>query len=223
MLAVAALWMLGAGLIATALVLIAADRLHRRDFQAAALSKLAEWDYPEFGAFIRSQRLNAGPRSWELDDLAAFDVARRALLDYQVLGPGDAPADGDWRRGDAIRYLPPADRADLEAWLLERAYRFCRTSADRPGSPADRRRVLELLDRAVAGRSIGAFAPLRDRLAARVGSPAPRRPRSPRRPGSTSTCWASWPSSSPNPRSRTVGGRTPDSPSSGRCGTTSGS
>jgi tetratricopeptide (TPR) repeat protein len=89
-----------------------------------------------------------------------------------VLGAGDVAGTGDWRQGDTIRYLPAADREDLEVWLLERAYRYCRMLEDRPGSPADWRRLLEILDRAAGGRSIRAFAPLRDRLAARLRSPA---------------------------------------------------
>jgi serine/threonine protein kinase len=172
MLALSAVAILGVGLIATAAVLIGSARLHRRGLEALAQNKLARhWDDPQAGAFLRSQRLHAQPRSWQPDDLEAFKVAHRALLDYQILGPGDVPAAGDWRLGDDIRYLPAAARDDLEAWLIERAYRFCRTQADRPGSPAERRRVLEILDRAAAGRSFRAFAPLRDRLAARLRSP----------------------------------------------------
>jgi tetratricopeptide (TPR) repeat protein len=182
MLTLATLALLGVGLIATAVVLVASDRLHRRDLGAMALSKLArQWDDPESGAFLRGQRLHAGPHSWETDDLKAFDVARDALLDYQVLGSGDVPAAGDWRRGERFVYLPLADREDLEVWLLERAYRFCRTLMDRSGSPADRRRVLEILDRAAGDWSLRAFAPLRERLSAeldpsmlaRTATPAP--------------------------------------------------
>ena len=153
--------------------MVGSERLHRRDLQDLAVNKLArQWDDPESGTFLRSQRLNAGPRSWEPDDLGAFEVAHRALLDYGVLGPGDVPGAGDWRLGDGIRYLPPADREDLEVWLMERAYRYCRMLEDRPGSPADWRRALQILDRASGDRSIRAFASLRGRLAAKVGAPA---------------------------------------------------
>ena len=56
-------------------------------------------------------------------------------MDYEVLGPGDVPAAGDWRHGDLVRYLPEAEREDLELWLMECAYRYCRALEDRPDSP----------------------------------------------------------------------------------------
>ena len=57
-------------------------------------------------------------------------------------------------------FYPAADRDDLELWLSEQAYRYCRASADRPDSPADWRRALDILDRVAASRSIDAFAAL---------------------------------------------------------------
>jgi tetratricopeptide (TPR) repeat protein len=55
---------------------------------------------------------------------------------------------------------------------MERAYRYCRALEDRPGAPADWGRALELLDRLGDRWSIRAFAPLRDRLAAKLKATA---------------------------------------------------
>jgi serine/threonine protein kinase len=171
MLAVASLSILGFGLIATALVLVGSERLHRRDLQVLDLNMLArQWDAPESGAFLRSQRLNAEPRSWEPDDREALEVAHRALLDYGILGPGDVAAAGDWRLGDGVHYLPTADRDDLEAWLMERVYRYCRMLEDWPGSPDAWRRAIEIIDRVGGSHSIPAFAPLKHRLAAKLAA-----------------------------------------------------
>ena len=126
---------LAVGLSTIAMVLLGSNRLLHRDFEALALNKLSrQWDDPESGAFLRSQRRPA-PRAWEPDDPAEIEVTRRALMDYEVLGPGDVPAAGDWRHRDSVRYLPPAEGEDLELWIMERAYRYCRALEDRPDSP----------------------------------------------------------------------------------------
>jgi tetratricopeptide (TPR) repeat protein len=169
MLIVAAVSLLAVGLAMTALMLLGSNRLLRQDFEAGARNQFARWlDYPETGAFGRTQRANAPMNSWEPDDPEDFEVARRALRDYGVLGEGDLPAAGDWRLRDGVRYLAPADREDLETWLMECAYRYCRALEDRPDSPDDWRRALDVLDRAGGTRSIRAWAPLSDRLAARL-------------------------------------------------------
>ncbi len=170
MLIVAAVSLLAVGLTTTAMVLLGSNRLLQQDFKTLALSKLArQWDDPESGTFHRSQR-RPGPHPWEPDDQAEFEVSRRALTDYQVLGPGDIPAVGDWRHGDLVRYLPEAEREDLELWLMERAYRYCRALEDRPDSAVAWQQAIELLDRVGETRSIRAFGPMRQRLAARLAA-----------------------------------------------------
>ena len=62
----------------------------------------------------------------EPDDRTVVETACRALNDYDVLGSGD------WRQRDDVRFLPPADRDDIELWLLEQGYRFGRTVENRP-------------------------------------------------------------------------------------------
>ena len=141
-----------------------------REFVAFALGKLArKWDDPESGAFLRSQR-HSSPRAWAPDDTEAFEIARRALLDYGVLGSGGVVAKDDWRLRDDVRYLPPAEREDLEVWLMERAYRYGLALEDRPGSPDDWLEARAILDRVDGQRSIRAFGPLRARLASRLGT-----------------------------------------------------
>jgi eukaryotic-like serine/threonine-protein kinase len=168
MLIVAALSLLAVGLATTALVLIGSNRMLRQDFETLGQGKLArQWDDPESGAFLRSQRWPS-PHVWTPDDPEAFEVARRALLDYEVIEPGGAPAAGDWRLREDVCHLPPADREDLDLWLLERAYRYCRALEDRPASPEDWRQALEILDRVAGHRSIRAFGPLMGRLAAKL-------------------------------------------------------
>jgi eukaryotic-like serine/threonine-protein kinase len=166
---VAAASILALVLATAAMVQVGSNRLLIRDLETAALRKMAtKLDDPESGAFLRSQR-QAAPHSSAPEDPEAFEVARHALLDYGVIGPGGVPTEGDWRLRDDVRYLPPADREDLEVWLMERAYRYCLALEGRPGSPDDWRQALEVLDRVDGHRSIRAFAPLRDRLAARLG------------------------------------------------------
>ena len=127
------------------------------------------------------------------------DGLRRA----RARATSSARATGGMR--DDVRYLPAADREDLELWLMERAYRYCRALEDRPDSPVDWEQALKILDRVGGPDADPAFAPLRDRLLAKLGAghpPAPSRSSSaPAPPGSTSTCSASWPSASPKPPS----------------------
>ena len=124
---------------------------------------------PESGAFLRSQR-KPSPHAWAPEDPEAFEVARSALLDYGVIGPGGVPATADWRLRDDVRYLTPADREDLEVWLLERAYRYALAlGGPAPARPTTGGGALKILDRVDGPRSIRAFAPPRARLASRLG------------------------------------------------------
>ena len=115
----------------SALVQAVRDRMNRIEL-AAKLER--KWDDPDSGAFLRSQR-KATPHGWSPSDPQAFEVAHRALLDYGLIGPGGGAATGDWRARDDVRLLPEADRADLEVWLMERAYRYAVARVVPPGRP----------------------------------------------------------------------------------------
>lgn len=136
----------------------------RASFQrqtADALHRLARlWDDPESRAF-RFQR----PGNYRLKPPSAPEVletAVSALRSYDVLGPGD------WRRRDEVCSLPPAERSDLESWLTEQIYRYCRALEERPASPGDWHRALEAAASAVRGGELRAFTALRRRLAERL-------------------------------------------------------
>ncbi len=94
--------------------------------------------------------------------LLGLDDSLRILHSYDVLGAAD------WRLRDDVRFLPAGDREDLELWLLEHAFRYCRALAERPDSPADWQRALDILHRVAAARSIQAFALLDGRIKARL-------------------------------------------------------
>ncbi len=88
----------------------------------------------------------------------------RVLSSYDVLGADD------WRGRDDVRLLPAADRDDLELWVLEQAFRYCRTLADRPDSPTDWQRARDILDHVAASRPIEAFALLGRRLSEQMAA-----------------------------------------------------
>jgi len=135
----------------------------RQSLQANALYKLARhWDDAEARAY-GSQRRGA-PRFPAPGDHQVSETAHRALNDYNVLGPGD------WRQRDDVRLLPVADREDLDLWLMEQAYRYCRSLDDRPElCRADWQRALSYIERLAAFRPLQAFTALAQRLRAKLG------------------------------------------------------
>jgi serine/threonine protein kinase len=104
------------------------------------------------------------PASRRRDQAEETAAALRALKDYKVLEPGD------WREKDGSRYLPEADREDLELWLLEQAYRAGLGLAERPDSPDDWRRARTLIDRACGAAVPRVMAALRERLEAQLAA-----------------------------------------------------
>ena len=146
--------------------------------------------------------------------------------------------DGDWLEGDEVRNLPPGERDDLELWLMEQAFRYCRALGDRRGSPADWLRAARVLDRIDATTPLEAVAILRRHLDSKLAgagpvdsvpggltaSPLPqagsnrasRRPSGLDTPGSTNTSWA-WP---PSSRTRQVraGAEAPRTQERSTCG-----
>ena len=82
--------------------------------------------------------------------------------EYDVLG------DPGWRLREDIRSLPADDRVDLEFWLMEQAYRYCRALESRPGSPGDWLRAMATLDRVNTSPPLAALEDLRDRLRAEL-------------------------------------------------------
>ena len=104
----------------------------KSNLKEIARFKLARiWDDPEARAyrFQRQQDVHLLQ-----PDESHVEAAVRALQEYAVLGPDD------WRQRDDVRYLPASEREDLELWLLEQAYLYCRALEDRPGSPDDQAR-----------------------------------------------------------------------------------
>ncbi len=125
------------------------------------------WDDPEAGAY-RFQKTSA-PHLLQADDFHV-EIATRALKEYEVLGLVD------WRRRDDVRTLPKADREDLEVWLMEQVYVYCRHLADRPHSPKDWSRAVTYLDHVSRTHPTPVFAALRDRLIAALGTEGPISP-----------------------------------------------
>ena len=80
------------------------------------------------------------PRACSRPTTLRVETATRALKEYDVLGTDD------WRRRDDVRALPKAEREDLEVWLMEQVYLYCRALADRPESPRDWSRAVRDLD-----------------------------------------------------------------------------
>ncbi len=149
-----------------------------RDLKATALDKLARiWDDPDAGAlgYQRPQTIHF----LEPDDRRAIELARRVLKDYDILGSSDVPGSGDWRQREDVRRLPAADREELEVWLMERAYRYCRSLENRPHSPSDWERAMKILDRVGGPVRIQAFEPMRARLLAKLGAGLPENPSRP--------------------------------------------
>jgi serine/threonine protein kinase len=128
--------------------------------EATALFKLARlWDDPEARAY-RFQRQQA--IRLVHCNLSQFEAAARALKEYDVLGPDD------WRQRDDVRYLPRAEAEDLEVWLLGQGYLYCRTLAERPGSPEDWRRASKILDYLGGSSPPPVLAAMRQRLGDRL-------------------------------------------------------
>ena len=137
----------------------------QQTLQALGQHKLGRlWDDPEARAY-RFQKTVA-PHLLEADDFHV-EIATRALKEYEVLSPDD------WRRRDDVRVLPKADREDLEVWLMEQVYLYCRALADRPHSPRDWSRAVKVLDHVSVAHPTSAFAALRDRLTASLGTKGP--------------------------------------------------
>jgi serine/threonine protein kinase len=162
----AALALAVAGLTATVSMIRSEQAL-----RAIALANFARHiDDPETYRFQRSTKDWLGDRRQVLmafqpsrsDDSKTVDSLLRALNDYGVLGPGN------WRERPDVRLLPAADRVDLELWLAEQAFRYCRALEDRPSSPADWQRALDILNRVAGERSIEAFVILGRRLLAKL-------------------------------------------------------
>ena len=176
MLIAAAVSLLMVGLGTTSVVLREYSLTLYQNLEAIALGKLArQWDDIEARAYL-GHRPTQTPRLLKPDEPSVIEAARRALGDYDVLGPGDVLGAADWRRRDDVRGLPAADREDLELWILERVYRYCRALDARPDSPRDWERALKILDGTCGPIRITAFTPLRNRLLAKLGAGSPPAP-----------------------------------------------
>jgi serine/threonine protein kinase len=101
----------------------------------------------------------------EPNDPREIATAARALRDYGII------ASDRWRDRDDVRLLPAADRDDLELWLLEQAYRYCRALIGQTTSRSEWDRAQVILDHAGGSLEIPALAALRRRLQNQIQSP----------------------------------------------------
>jgi tetratricopeptide (TPR) repeat protein len=139
--------------------------------QALGSHKLGRmWDDPERRA-VRFQRPNA-PRLLQPDE-SHVETAVHALKEYDLL-------DSDqWRTRDDVRTLPKAERDDLEVWLGEQVYMYCRALEKRPDSPDDWRRALKVLGHFAGPSPIPALAQLQHLLRDHLGAGDALSPRAP--------------------------------------------
>jgi eukaryotic-like serine/threonine-protein kinase len=170
--AVAVILSLFVGLPSTAIITLSS----RRSMQEIALTKYErQMDDAEVYRIRRSslhwlQDPRQGMASFESSepsDAFALEAAARALKYYFVLEPGD------WRRRDEVRFLPEADREELELWLMEQAFRYCLALSDRPDSPEDWRRARNVLDHLGRLTPVSAFGLLGERLNLKLGITTP--------------------------------------------------
>jgi serine/threonine protein kinase/predicted Zn-dependent protease len=127
----------------------------RASLRAQALAKLDQY----WGSADPNIYRFGNTAQWRTIDPAPLaEQAQRNLNLYGVL-----EAD-NWRQRDDVRTLPDGDRLDLEAWLLEQAFRLAQALADRPDSPQDWKRALTVLDKAGGDLNLRAFEALRQRL-----------------------------------------------------------
>ena len=123
---------------------------------------LAKWSY----ILDRSEGIFKNRRSgeWQPDFAGdAIALANRHLDHYNV---SDDPR---WRDRNDVRLLPDRERGELEAWVLEQILRKAVALSERPDSPRDWDRALNLLDRVVAECPATAFRDLRSTLQTRLG------------------------------------------------------
>jgi tetratricopeptide (TPR) repeat protein len=135
-------------------------------FRERALAKLGFlWNNNESKIF-RFPRFG----QWRQDDFDAPEEAFQRLAYYNVL------TSGDWRSSDDFRGLPDSERPELEIWLLEQALRLGRALGQRPDSPDDWRRGLEVLERVVLLRPLGPLKTQCRVLRRQLGVPEPPAP-----------------------------------------------
>ncbi len=168
------------------LVVIVARSLTLQAMTAQARSKL-EWYLGDLRAgaygFQRSTTLDALEGAGDSQPRfgvpygagrKSSETAHQAIRDYELL------SSNDWRKRDDIRMLPEADRRDLELWLLEQTYRYCRSLHDRANSPTDWERARSILDHVSSPLYLTAYEQLIHELDARLkaagAEPSPRPP-----------------------------------------------
>ena len=123
---------------------------------------LAKWSY----ILDRTEGVFKGRRfgQWQ-SNLAGdpIEIANRHLDHYNV---GNDPR---WRNRNDVRFLPERERGELEAWVLEQIWRKATALGERPDSPRDWERAVNLLDRAISECPATAFRNLRSIFQARLG------------------------------------------------------
>ena len=123
---------------------------------------LAKWSYilDRTDGVFKVRRFG----QWE-SNLAGdpIELANRHLDHYDVSN------DPRWRDRNDVRLLPERERGELEAWVLEQIFRKVVALSERPDSPRDWDRALNLLDQAISDCPATAFRNLRSTLQARLG------------------------------------------------------
>ena len=153
---------LAAAAIVGSLAQVASERTGRDK----ALDKLAAiLDRADSGAFS-FRKLG----QWRVDELG--DPAEGAGRQLERYG---ASSDVDWRSREDVRSLPGRDREELEAWLLEQAFRRAVALADRPDRE-DWGRAEALLAMTVARAPLAPLTELRLTLRHRLQLPPPGPP-----------------------------------------------
>jgi serine/threonine protein kinase len=144
---------------------VLASMSYRSTLHDQAAAKLeAIWNGHEPGVY----RFRRYGQTFGDDPGDPVEVAERHLDRYGVL------EETDWRTRDDVRYLDPADRADLEVWMAEQAWRLAHALGERHDSPDDWRRGLHTLERAMSWAPFGALRREAAQLSVKLDRPIPR-------------------------------------------------
>jgi tetratricopeptide (TPR) repeat protein len=152
-----------AGLVALAIIVTTAIVMVKSQstLQNLAVQKLARhWDDPQANVFHLQRPGLIRPEDPE--DPRVLATAVSALKDYDVF------ANENWRQSDDIQTLPASDRIDLELWLLEQSFRYCRALEKRSGALGEWPSALRVLDHVNVPCDFQVFDRLHDRLVDRL-------------------------------------------------------
>jgi tetratricopeptide (TPR) repeat protein len=138
----------------------------QRSLREQARTKLAQlWD----GADPAIYRYRTA-RQWNVANQAEIiEASQRNLNLFGVLN------EADWRKRDDVYPLPAADRSELECWLMEQGLRLAQALADRPASPGDWRRAINVLDKVEGDEVVSPIDAVRQQILEKLQLPPARR------------------------------------------------